>query len=64
MNKSAQHDPEQNADGCSYYAPEWARHVVWYQIFPERFCNGDSGNDPTRERVGGPEGWTYFVLDR
>lgn len=26
--------------------PEWARRVVWYQIFPERFRNGDRRNDP------------------
>jgi cyclomaltodextrinase len=26
--------------------PEWARHAIWYQIFPERFCNGDPSNDP------------------
>lgn len=41
----------------SYKAPEWAKHIIWYQIFPERFRNGDPDNDPTRERVGGPEGW-------
>ncbi|MEL7834818.1 glycoside hydrolase family 13 protein [Fodinibius sp. Rm-B-1B1-1] len=41
----------------TYHAPEWAKHVIWYQIFPERFRNGDSNNDPSRERVGGPEGW-------
>lgn len=40
-----------------YKAPEWAKHVIWYQIFPERFRNGDPSNDPTRERVGGPTGW-------
>lgn len=26
--------------------PDWSKGVVWYQIFPERFCNGDSSNDP------------------
>jgi glycosidase len=26
--------------------PEWAAKVVWYQIFPDRFYNGDPGNDP------------------
>ncbi|WP_445664903.1 glycoside hydrolase family 13 protein [Fodinibius sp. AD559] len=46
-----------NSVDTSYHAPEWAKHVIWYQIFPERFCNGDPSNDPTRERVGGPKGW-------
>ncbi len=41
----------------TYHMPEWAKHVIWYQIFPERFRNGDSNNDPTRERIGGPKGW-------
>lgn len=27
-------------------APEWARDAVFYQIFPERFFNGDTTNDP------------------
>ncbi len=26
--------------------PDWAKGQVYYQIFPERFCNGDRGNDP------------------
>ena len=41
----------------SYQVPEWAKNIIWYQIFPERFRNGDPSNDPTRERVGGPKGW-------
>ncbi len=28
-------------------APVWAADVVWYQIFAERFRNGDASNDPT-----------------
>lgn len=31
--------------------PEWAKGIVWYQIFPERFSNGDFTNDPTAEKV-------------
>jgi cyclomaltodextrinase len=27
-------------------APSWAMDTVWYQIFPERFRNGDPSNDP------------------
>ncbi|MDB5095725.1 MAG: nplT 2 [Cyanobacteria bacterium RYN_339] len=26
--------------------PEWVKHAVFYQIFPERFANGDKRNDP------------------
>ncbi len=27
-------------------APEWSQNAVWYQIFVERFRNGDKNNDP------------------
>lgn len=43
--------------------PDWAAEAVWYQIFPERFRNGDRGNDPTRRDLAGawpgqvPEDW-------
>lgn len=26
--------------------PDWAGDTVWYQIFPDRFCNGDSRLNP------------------
>lgn len=26
--------------------PQWVKETVWYQIFPERFANGDPSNDP------------------
>src|SRR5207237_10192235 len=29
-----------------FETPDWAKHAVWYQIFPERFRNGDPNNDP------------------
>ena len=28
------------------FTPDWSKGVVWYQIFPERFSNGDQKNDP------------------
>ena len=31
--------------------PKWAKGVVWYQIFPERFANDDTTNDPTAAKV-------------
>ena len=39
--------------------PDWTKSAVWYQIFPERFCNGDSTNDPTPEDMKG--GWPYDI---
>lgn len=43
--------------------PEWASEVIWYQIFVERFRNGDPTNDPTKEDLVGsypgfiPDSW-------
>lgn len=30
---------------ADYVQPEWVKEAVFYQIFPERFCNGDPSND-------------------
>lgn len=35
----------------------WQAEAVWYQIFPERFRNGDPSNDPVRESLGAAR-WT------
>lgn len=54
--------------------PDWGKSAVWYQVFPERFRNGDPANDPTREtlemhfpKVGGwrVTPWTgdYYLRD-
>jgi cyclomaltodextrinase / maltogenic alpha-amylase / neopullulanase len=43
--------------------PTWSKEIVWYQIFVERFRNGDSLNDPTPADIYGsypefiPEDW-------
>ena len=29
----------------NYVQPEWVKNAVFYQIFPERFCNGNPEND-------------------
>ncbi len=29
-----------------YKAPVWVNDTIWYQIFPERFCNGDDSISP------------------
>jgi len=36
------------------HVADWAADAVWYQIFPERFRNGDPSNDPTRESLERP----------
>jgi cyclomaltodextrinase / maltogenic alpha-amylase / neopullulanase len=35
-----------NASAQKDFTPGWSKGVVWYQIFPERFSNGDPKNDP------------------
>ncbi len=30
---------------ADYVQPAWVKQAVFYQIFPERFCNGDPSND-------------------
>ncbi|MDP6753825.1 MAG: glycoside hydrolase family 13 protein [Verrucomicrobiota bacterium] len=41
--------------------PEWAREAIWYQIFVERFRNGDPSNDPRPEHMQGS--YPGFVPD-
>jgi glycosidase len=53
--------PAQDTDATS--VPAWAEEAVWYQIFVERFANGDPSNDPTLEDIAGswqddhPDDW-------
>jgi glycosidase len=35
------------------FVPDWAKDAVWYQIFPDRFRNGDPSNDPTKDDIEG-----------
>lgn len=39
--------------GDAFSVPDWAADAVLYQIFPDRFANGDPSNDPA-----GVEPWT------
>ncbi|RPJ00100.1 MAG: hypothetical protein EHM39_05380, partial [Chloroflexi bacterium] len=34
-----------------FYTPEWMRNAVIYQIFPDRFRNGDPSNDPADDSL-------------
>ncbi|MBN2365202.1 MAG: alpha-amylase [Calditrichaeota bacterium] len=38
--------------------PSWTKEAVWYQIFPERFRNGDPANDPVLSEVAST--WPYL----
>jgi len=38
---------------------KWFADAIWYQIFPERFRNGDQSNDPTSASLEGT--WPYAV---
>lgn len=40
--------PDQSYDFvllADYVQPAWVKNAVFYQIFPDRFCNGDPAND-------------------
>ncbi|WP_244926728.1 glycoside hydrolase family 13 protein [Pseudoalteromonas gelatinilytica] len=37
------------------FVPQWAKKAVWYQIFPERFRNGDPSNDPKVDDIKGAD---------
>ncbi|NMH64078.1 alpha-amylase [Shewanella sp. SHSM-M6] len=39
-------DMPKPATQAGEFVPEWAKSVVWYQIFPERFRDGDATNNP------------------
>ncbi len=51
--------------------PEWTKTAIWYQIFVERFNNGDLTNDPSRETirtssdfVSAPDDWAVTPWTR
>lgn len=51
--------PEETATTAFEDPPEWSKEVIWYQIFVERFRNGDPSNDPTLEDIQGSYPGTY-----
>ncbi len=38
-----------------FEAPAWVKEAIFYQIFPERFANGDPANDPEKTEEWGGE---------
>ena len=55
--------PPRNDAAPNLAVPAWSADVTWYQIFVERFRNGDPSNDPTAHDIEGfssaptPDGW-------
>jgi cyclomaltodextrinase len=43
------------AEETSPSRSSWAQEAIWYQIFPERFRNGDPKNDPTADYARVPD---------
>lgn len=43
--------------------PKWSQDVIWYQIFVERFHNGDPTNDPTPENIYAASNFTQVPED-
>ncbi len=49
-----------DAERVAPFVPDWVADAIFYQIFPERFRNGDPTNDPTRaslESEDVPQSW-------
>jgi glycosidase len=46
--------PEVSGQEAERYVPPWVAEAVFYQVFPERFRNGDPNNDPVRESLEDP----------
>ena len=38
-----------------YKTPDWMKEAVVYQIFPDRFNNGDTSNDSAKTNARGEE---------
>jgi cyclomaltodextrinase len=49
LNTYAQNQPTAFQD-----APAWSKKVIWYQVFVERFYNGDRTNDPRPADINVP----------
>jgi len=43
----------QDKNQAENHVPQWSKEAVWYQIFVERFRNGDTTNDPTINDIKG-----------
>ncbi|MBC8078010.1 MAG: cyclomaltodextrinase C-terminal domain-containing protein [Chloroflexales bacterium] len=45
-----------------FHTPDWVKHAVFYQIFPDRFANGDTASDPENVQPwGAPPTFNSFM---
>ncbi|GIV95799.1 MAG: alpha-amylase [Herpetosiphonaceae bacterium] len=51
-----------DAAPAAFCTPEWVKHAVFYQIFPERFANGDPTNDPSNAQPWGSPPTPYNFM--
>jgi cyclomaltodextrinase / maltogenic alpha-amylase / neopullulanase len=45
-----------------FRTPDWVKHAVFYQIFPDRFANGDPTNDPANVQPWGTPPTPYNFM--
>ena len=59
--ENAQSDAAALETEAEKFVPQWVSEAVFYQVFPDRFRNGDLNNDPRRESLEDyssvPESW-------
>ena len=44
-----------NEKEIAEFVPQWAKSAIWYQIFPERFRDGDKSNNPKVNDIVGAD---------
>lgn len=44
-----------------YETPDWMKNAVVYQIFPERFCDGNTANNTAQTQARGTENYEYVT---
>ena len=57
------YEPHFFAVRAGFHTPEWAKGAVMYQIFIDRFCNGDPSNDVLDREYSYIEGYSARVTD-
>lgn len=51
---------DMNVYDKDYKTPDWFKNAVVYQIFPDRFFNGDTSNDTAQKLARGSLGYEFY----